>query len=53
MGAAATGCIARNEFGVLVGLLQGEITTTPLAEVVGKQKSLDPDLLRLATVLAK
>ena len=53
MGAAATECIAQNELGVLVGLIQGEITTTPLAEVVGKRKSLDPDLLSLATVLAK
>lgn len=53
MGAAATECIARDEFGVLVGLLQGEIATRPLAEVVGKRKSLDPDLLRLAPVLAK
>jgi len=53
MGAAATECIAQNELGVLVGLIRGEITTTPLAEVVGKRKSLDPDLLSLATVLAK
>ena len=53
MGAAATECIAQNELGVLVGLIRGEITTTPLSEVVGKRKSLDPDLLSLATVLAK
>ena len=53
MGAAATECIAQNELGVLVGLIRGEITTTPLAEVVGKRKSLDPDLLSLAIVLAK
>ena len=53
MGAAATECIAQNEFGVLVGLIQGEVTTTPLAEVVGKQKKLDPHLLSLAAVLAK
>ena len=53
MGAAATECIAREEFGVLVGLIQGEITTTPLAEIVGKRKKLDPHLLSLATVLAK
>jgi 6-phosphofructokinase 1 len=53
MGAAATECIARNEFGVLVGLIKGEITTTPLLEVVGKRKMLDTHLLNLANVLAK
>jgi len=53
MGAAATECIARNEFGVLVGLVGGQIATTPLAEVVGKRKKLDQHLLNLAEVLAK
>jgi 6-phosphofructokinase 1 len=53
MGAAATECIARNEFGVLVGLIKGEIGTTPLVEVVGGKKALDPHLLNLASVLAK
>ncbi len=53
LGAAATECIARNEFGVLVGLIKGEIATTPLAEVVGKTKTLDPYLLNLAIILAK
>jgi 6-phosphofructokinase 1 len=53
MGAVATECIAHNEFGVLVGLIKGEIATTPLAEVVGKRKKLDPYLLNLAGVLAK
>jgi methylated-DNA-protein-cysteine methyltransferase-like protein len=31
-----------------VGEIKGEIRTTPLAEVVGKQKSLDPWLVKLA-----
>jgi 6-phosphofructokinase 1 len=53
MGAAATECIARNEFRVLVGLIKGEIGTTPLVEVVGRKKALDPHLLNLASVLAK
>ena len=53
MGAAATECIARNEFGVLVGLINGAIATTPLAQVVGKTKILDPQLLTLASILAK
>jgi len=53
LGAAATECIARNEFGVLAGLIRGEITATPLAEIVGKKKALDPYLLKLAKVLAQ
>jgi len=52
-GAAATECIARDEFGVLVGLSKGDIATTPLIEVVGRKKTLDPHLLVLASVLAK
>jgi 6-phosphofructokinase 1 len=53
MGAVATECIDRNEFGVLVGLISGEVGTTPLAEVVGKRQKLDPHLLSLAGILAK
>lgn len=53
LGAAATECIARNEFDVLVGLAKGEIVSTPLAQVVGKKKTLDPHLLNLARVLAQ
>jgi 6-phosphofructokinase 1 len=53
MGAAATDCIARSEFGVLVGLVKGGIKTTPLIEIVSKKKLLDPHLLTLANVLAK
>lgn len=53
MGAAATRHIARDEFGVLVGLIGGQVSATPLADIVGKAKALDPDLLNLATVLAR
>jgi 6-phosphofructokinase 1 len=53
MGAAATECIARDEFGILMGLAKGEIVSTPLAQVVGKKKTLDPHLLNLARVLAQ
>lgn len=51
--AAATEHIARKEFGVLVGLLKGEVAATPLAQIVGKRKALDPCLLKLAGVLAQ
>lgn len=53
LAAAATEQIARSHFGVLVGLLRGEIAATPLEEIVGKHKPLDPCLLQLAGVLAK
>lgn len=51
--AAATECLARKQYGVLIGLNKGEITATPLGDVVGKKKALDPCLLRLASVLAQ
>jgi 6-phosphofructokinase 1 len=53
LGAAAIDHLARDEHGVLVGLLKGEITATPLAEVVTHKKPLDVHLLELARVLAK
>ncbi len=51
--AAATEHIARQQYGGLVGLLRGEISSTPLAHIVGKRKPLDPCLLRLAGVLSQ
>jgi len=51
--AAATDCLARGETGRLVGLQRGEIRATPLEEVVGLNRRLDLDLLRLQKVLAK
>jgi len=53
LAAGATERIARQEYGVLVGLIAGAIGSTPLAEIVGKRKTLDPSLLSLAEVLAK
>jgi 6-phosphofructokinase 1 len=52
LGAAAVECVARGEHGVLVGLVKGEILSTPLAEVVATPKRLDPSLLALARILA-
>jgi len=52
-GAAAVNCIAKNEYGVLVGLAKSEIQATPLAEIVGKRKPLDAQLLKLANILAQ
>ena len=52
-GAAATDALERGETGVLVGLNGGKITTTPYSEVIGNKKTLDPEMLELATILAK
>jgi 6-phosphofructokinase 1 len=53
LGAAATRCLERGEFGVLVGLNKSEITTTPLAEVVVSKKQLDLSLIDLAFDLSR
>jgi 6-phosphofructokinase 1 len=52
-GAAAVAALARGEHGVLVGMRKGAVATTPYKEVVGHSKPLDPELLKLANVLAK
>jgi 6-phosphofructokinase 1 len=52
LGSAAVDCMVQGKFGVLVGLHRDGIKTTPLAEVVGKQKPLDPRLLELERILA-
>lgn len=51
LGAGAVAALARGEAGVLVGMVRGRVATTPLAEVVGVQKSIDPELFALARVL--
>jgi 6-phosphofructokinase 1 len=53
LGAGAVDALARGQRGVLVGIVQGEVTATPLAEVVGRQKPLDLNLMRLNEVLAR
>jgi 6-phosphofructokinase 1 len=53
LGAGAVAALARGENGVLVGMLRGSVATTPLSEVVGIQKPIDPELLQLARVLDK
>jgi len=53
LGAGAVDALARGEHGVVVGMNQSKVTTTPLAEIVGKTKSIDPELFRLAKVLER
>ena len=53
LGAGAVEALARDEKGVLVGLLNNQVTTTPYKEVTGVHKPLPERFLQLAEVLAK
>ncbi len=53
LGAGAADVLARGEHGVLVGMIKGEVATTPLEEIAGKRKPIDLELYRLANVLAR
>ncbi len=53
LGAAAIRCLERGEYNVLVGLNRGEVTTTPLSEVISHKKEIDLDLIELAQELAR
>jgi len=53
LGAGAVEAFARGKKGVLVGMLRSQVATTPLANVVGKQKPIDPKLFDLAEVLSR
>ena len=52
LGAAAIDCLARGERGVVVGTLCSEIAATPLAEVAGRTRPANAELLELARVMA-
>jgi len=52
LGAAAVEALRNGRDGVMVGLVRGEIATTPLAEVSGTCKPVDLRLMHLARVLA-
>lgn len=53
LGAAAVKELAEGRPGMLVGLVRGRIAATPLEEVVGRAKPLDPELIELAGILAR
>lgn len=52
MGFAAVQQLAKKEHGVLIGLLKGEISATPLSVVNSNRKPLDLGLLEMARALA-
>jgi 6-phosphofructokinase 1 len=51
LGASACDCFARGEHGVLIGIVSGNVTATPLPIVVESKKLLDPKLIQLASEL--
>jgi 6-phosphofructokinase 1 len=53
LGAAAVDHVAAGEFGITLGLLNGRITSTLLANVVEAKKPFDRSLFNLAQLLAK
>lgn len=53
LGAGAVAALARGETGVLVGMIYNRVTTTRLAEIVGVQKLIDPELFELSKALDK
>jgi 6-phosphofructokinase 1 len=53
LGAGAVEHLERGHHGALIGLVDGRIVATPLAEVVGRTKPVDLSLLELARTLAR
>jgi 6-phosphofructokinase 1 len=53
LGVAAMETLVRGEHGVLVGLLDNRSGTTPLSDVVGRNKPLDLGLLDMAEMLSR
>jgi 6-phosphofructokinase 1 len=53
LAAAAVDHLDRGNHGVLLGMLGGKVTATPLADVAGRTKPADQDLVALAQVLAR
>lgn len=53
LGVGAVRSLSDGETGVLVGWQKNEVTRTPLADVVGRTKPVDTELVELARVLAK
>ncbi len=53
LGAAATERLVQGYHGVLMGLKHGDISATPLADVVTNEKRLDLSLMTLACTLAR
>ena len=53
LGVNAVASLSKGETGVLVGYQKNEVTRTPLADIVGRTKPVDTELIELARILAK
>jgi 6-phosphofructokinase 1 len=53
LGSEAAEQIIAGNHGILVGIIKGELTTTPLDQVVQRKKPLDPWFLEAADMLAR
>ena len=53
LGVNAVKALNDGETGVLVGYQKNEVTRTPLANIVGRIKPVDTELIELARTLAK
>jgi 6-phosphofructokinase 1 len=53
LGVNAVKALSEGETGVLVGWQKNEVTRTPLADIVGRTKPVDTELVELARILAK
>ena len=51
LGAGAVAALARGETGVVVGVLRNQLASTPLSEVVDKQKPISPEMFELARLM--
>jgi 6-phosphofructokinase 1 len=52
LGVGATESLDAGQFGVLIGMLGGQVAATPLDAVVSKPKSLDLSLLDVGAILS-
>jgi 6-phosphofructokinase 1 len=52
LGSRAVDALARGETGVMAGYIDGQTTTTGLAEVVSKPRVIDMELVRMSRVLS-
>jgi len=53
LGAAAIDTLASGKHAVLVGIVKGDIITTPLAEITGRTRPADASMLELARTMAR
>jgi 6-phosphofructokinase 1 len=53
LGAGAVDFLAQGGSGHLIGMIKGQVSATPYANIVGKTKGIDPVLLDLAEMLVR